>query len=208
MLLKVKTKPLLSKCLETSVTVNNTSEWLKTSWCQNVKPLRQREVAHSDGISWEEQWQYSCLVFGSGQMPNLAFPTGRWAETPVRDQGTTLGSAPFASSALSLHQNVHLPQMCFLGSPGSLVHKCNVPCVRILGNMPKSVCQGGFGLFAVVDSTLREKTLYGIDEDRAGSGGSEADKCQMAKTEGALVTDQLWKNELALLSTSSYESPE
>lgn len=102
-----------------------------------------------------------------------------------------LSPAPFAPSALSLHQNVHLPQMCFLGSPGSLVRKCNVLCVRILGNMPKSVCQGGFGLFAVVDSTLREKTLYGIDEDRAGSGGSEADKCQMAKTEGALVTDQL-----------------
>lgn len=44
---------------------------------------------------------------------------------------------------------------------------------------------------AAVDSTLREKTLYGIDEDRDGSGGSEADKCQMAKTEGVLVTDHL-----------------
>lgn len=68
---------------------------------------------------------------------------------------------------------------------------CNVLYVRILGNMPKSVCQGGFGLFPAVDSALREKIVYGIDEDRTGSGGSEAEKCQMAKTKGALVTDQL-----------------
>lgn len=68
----------------------------------------------------------------------------------------------------------------------------NIPCTHILGNLLKS---GIIWPLLCIDSTLKKKTFYGINKNTAQFLGSEADKCQMCTTKGALVlkTDQLQK---------------
>lgn len=68
----------------------------------------------------------------------------------------------------------------------------NKPCTRTLGRMLKS--RRIWPLFCI-GSTLKKKTFYGTNKNKAQSLGPEADKCQMCTTKGALVlkADQLQK---------------
>lgn len=90
---------------------------------------------------------------------------------------------------------MHLPQIRGMGSPaaqGASSRTHNIPCTPISGNLPKP---GRIWPLLCVDSTLKEKTFYGINKNRVCSVGSEGDKCQICKTKGTLVlkTDQLQK---------------
>lgn len=68
----------------------------------------------------------------------------------------------------------------------------SIPCTHIFKSLQKS--RRIWPLFCI-DSTLKKKTFYGTNKNKAQSLGSEADKCQMCTTKGALVlkADQLQK---------------